>query len=179
LLAQWDSRVVVSVPVVMVSAHFFGGCACESGRPIHRTADCFANNTEIAALMAPRPMLIISDGKDWTTYVPDVEYPFLQKVYAFYERTANVANAHLATEGHDYGPSKRAAMYRFVAEHLKLNLAAVQDAQARSTNPKPPSKLEKRCALLTSPGLYPECPAWRRRHRRRTAEVSEPLNGKA
>jgi hypothetical protein len=39
-----------------------------------------------------------------------------------------VANVHLPNEGHDYGPSKRAAMYRFIAPRLKLNLDAVLDA---------------------------------------------------
>ena len=43
----------------------------------------------------------------------------------------NVANVHLPNEGHDYGPSKRDAMYRFVAERFGLNLAAVQNADGK------------------------------------------------
>lgn len=125
LLSALDSRVSVTVPVVMVSAHFFGGCPCESGRPIHRSADHFVNNTMIAALAAPRPMLVVSDGKDWTLNVPKVEYPFLQKLYDYYGAGELVANVHLPDEGHDYGPSKRAAMYRFMATHLGLDLAAL------------------------------------------------------
>jgi dienelactone hydrolase len=131
LLTALDPRVTLSAPVVMVSAHFFGGCPCESGLPIHRGLDYFASNPMIAALAAPRPLLVVSDGKDWTLNAPNVEYPFLQRVYAYYGAERKVANVHLPSEGHDYGPSKRAAMYRFMAQHLGLNLAAVQNGEGR------------------------------------------------
>jgi dienelactone hydrolase len=122
LLTALDPRVTLSVPVVMVSSYFFGGCACESGRPIHRSADHFVSNAMIAAMAAPRPMLVVSDGKDWTQHVPEIEFPFLKKIYGYYGAESAVANVHLPTEGHDYGPSKRAAMIRFVAD--KFGLAA-------------------------------------------------------
>jgi pimeloyl-ACP methyl ester carboxylesterase len=128
LLAAVDPRIDVSVPVVMVSAHFYGGCICESGMPIHKNAERETNNVEIAASFAPKPQLVISDGADWTKNVPKVEFPYLQRVYRLYDAENNIENAHLANEQHDYGPSKRAAMYRFLAKHLKLDLKKIQNS---------------------------------------------------
>lgn len=129
VLAAMDPRVTVSAPVVMVSAHFFGGCACESGVPIHRGSDHFASNPMIAALAAPRPQLLVSVGGDWTLNTPQVEYPFLQHIYGLYGSTGRVSNVHLPEEKHDFGPSKRAASYRFLADHLGLDARAAFDAQ--------------------------------------------------
>src|SRR5690606_26016361 len=84
ILSALDKRIAASVPVVQISAHFFGGCVCESGMPIHKKGDFQTNNVEFAALIAPRPMLIISDGNDWTHNTPAVEYPYIQRVYSMY-----------------------------------------------------------------------------------------------
>ncbi|MGN6370156.1 MAG: alpha/beta hydrolase family protein [Phycisphaerae bacterium] len=124
LLTALDSRIAINVPCVMVSSYFFGGCQCESGRPVHRDADHFCTNAEIASLCAPRPMLVISDGADWTQHVPETEFPFLQKIYTLLGAPDNVQNAHFPRERHDYGPDKRLAMYKFFANQLHLNLAA-------------------------------------------------------
>jgi hypothetical protein len=41
-----------------------------------------------------------------------------------------VANVHLAVEEHDYGPSKRAAAYKFLAAHLKLDITRIANPAA-------------------------------------------------
>ncbi len=120
ILTAIDDRIKVAVPAVQVSAHFFGGCTCESGKPVHAWNGFQTNNVEIAALAAPRPMLLISDGDDWTKNTPKVEFPHIQWIYSMYDAVDKVENAHFESEVHDYGPTKRQPMYKFMIKHLGL-----------------------------------------------------------
>jgi uncharacterized protein len=135
MLAAIDDRIKVSAPVVMVSGYFFGGCVCESGLPIHKRPTHQTTNVEIAACFAPKPLILVSDGGDWTKNNPVIEYPHIKRIYGFFKAENQVENAHFPTEKHDYGISKRLAVYPFLAKHLGLDLNKVmKDGKIDETN---------------------------------------------
>lgn len=119
LMTALDDRITLSIPVVSLSSYHFGGCPCESGQPIHACAGG-TNNVELAAMAAPRPQLVISDGKDWTAHMPEHDFPYLQKIYDYYEAQNQVVNVHLPEDGHDFGYSKRKPVYDFLSKHFRL-----------------------------------------------------------
>ena len=132
LLGAVEPRIAFSIPAVMVSAHYYGGCACESGLPITQThCGLNSNNTEIAAMMAPRPQLLISIGADWTKNTPTTEYPYLQKIYDFYDSANKIENVHIPDEQHDYGSSKREALYDFIGRICGIDTDKFKDKQGR------------------------------------------------
>ena len=130
LMTAIDDRIRVSAPVVAISSYFYGGCPCESGMNIH-SCGSRTNNVEIAAMAAPHPQLLVSDGGDWTDKTPEHDFPYLQKMYGYYGKKNNVENVHLPDEKHDFGINKRTAVYNFMAKYLGLNIKAIQNAYGK------------------------------------------------
>lgn len=128
LLSLLDNRVTASAPVVHLASHFDGGCPCESGMPVQLSAGGTCE-PELAAVMAPRPMLIVSDGGDWTASVPTVEMPYLQRIYGFYGAKEQVRNVHLPNERHDFGPNKRKAVYDFFIDVFHLDRSKLDESK--------------------------------------------------
>lgn len=126
LLTVLDDRYTACNPVVSMSSWFDGGCPCESGMPIQLSGGGTCN-AELAAMFAPRPMMIVSDGGDWTSTTPELEYPYLQKIYNFYDAKQNIRNIHLPNERHDFGPNKRNAVYKFFIDTFGLDASKLDE----------------------------------------------------
>lgn len=128
LLTVLDDRFTAANPVVSVSSWFDGGCPCESGMPI-QLAGGGTCNAELAAMFAPKPMMLVSDGGDWTSTTPELEYPYLQRIYGFYGATDKVSNIHLPKERHDFGDNKRNAVYKFFIDTFKLDASKLDESK--------------------------------------------------
>ena len=126
LVTAIDDRIKCSAPVVSLSSYFYGGCPCESGMPIHQCGG-WTDNVEIAAMAAPRPQLVVSDGKDWTDHMPEHDLAYMEKIYGWYGMKNNITNVHLKEEGHDFGINKRIAVYQFMAKQLGLDINAIKN----------------------------------------------------
>ena len=128
LLSLLDERVTASAPVVHLASHFDGGCPCESGKPVQLAAGGTCE-PELAAIMAPKPMLIVSDGGDWTSSVPTLEFPYLQRIYGFYSAQDKVRNVHLPNERHDFKENKRQAVYDFFIDVFGLDRSMLNESK--------------------------------------------------
>ena len=128
LLTVLDDRFTAANPVVSVSSWFDGGCPCESGMPI-QLAGGGTCNAELAAMFAPKPMMLVSDGGDWTSTTPELEYPYLQRIYGFYGAADKVSNIHLPKERHDFGDNKRNAVYKFFIDTFKLDASKLDESK--------------------------------------------------
>ncbi|MGQ9731521.1 MAG: alpha/beta hydrolase family protein [Candidatus Zipacnadales bacterium] len=135
LVMAVDERVKVAAPVNMVSAHMQGGCLCENAPNLR--VDTF--NTEIAALMAPRPLLLVSATGDWTKNNPVEEAPDIRSIYDLYGATERFECVQFDAP-HNYNQDSREAVYAFLGKWLQ----GIDDAAAfkeQAFEPEPNEKL--------------------------------------
>lgn len=119
LLAAVDHRIAASAPVNMISLHMQGGCLCEN-LP-HLRLD--TNNVEIAALFAPRPMLMVSATGDWTKETLELEYPEMRRFYDLFGAPERVHAIRVEAE-HNYNRQSREAVYAWMSRWLQRAPAA-------------------------------------------------------
>ena len=113
LVSAVDPRVKAAAPVNMISAIMQGGCVCENAPGLRLGTF----NVEIGALMAPRPLLMVSATGDWTKNTPQEEYPAIRSIYGLYGETDALEMVQFEAE-HNYNVKSREAMYRFFAKHI-------------------------------------------------------------
>lgn len=113
MLTAADDRVRAAAPVNMVSAHMQGGCICENGPNLRIET----NNMEIAAVAAPRPLLLVSATGDWTVNTPEMEYPAIRAVYALYDAEDCLAEVQIDA-GHNYNAASREAVYAWFGKWM-------------------------------------------------------------
>jgi tRNA A37 N6-isopentenylltransferase MiaA len=127
-LSVLDDRFTAACPTVNLASHFDGGCPCESGMPTMLACGGTCN-PELMATFAPKPVRVISDGKDWTASVPELEFPYLQRFWEFYKADSKLTNVHLLTEGHDFGVNKRKAVYEFFIPTFGLDASKLDESK--------------------------------------------------
>jgi dienelactone hydrolase len=112
LLMAVDDRVKAAAPVNMVSA-IMQGNGCEEA-PNLRVG---AFNVMFAAMMAPRPLLMVSATGDWTRNTPKEEFPAVQGIYRLLDATPNVESVQIDQQ-HNYNKDSREAVYTFFGARL-------------------------------------------------------------
>jgi hypothetical protein len=131
LAAAVDPRIAVAAPVNMISLHMQGGCLCENPPGLRLDT----TNVEIAATIAPRPLLMISATGDWTAETLEIEYPAVRALYNLLDASDRVRAVRMTAE-HNYNKESREAMYAWMARWLQHAPADVHPSE-RSFTPEP------------------------------------------
>jgi dienelactone hydrolase len=116
MLMAVDDRISAAVPVNMISATMQGGI-CENAANLRVGGNNDTSNMVVAALMAPRPLLMVS-ASDWTMNTNRVEFPAVRSVYRLLGAEQNVETFH-QEQVHNYNKESREAMYAFFGTRLR------------------------------------------------------------
>ncbi len=102
-----DDRVKVAAPVNIIGMEKHPGCGCENISNLW----VGTSTLEMAAVFAPKPLLMVSATQDpWTNSTPTREYPTMERYYRLYGAESKLAN-HNVNAGHNFNPESRAAVY--------------------------------------------------------------------
>lgn len=171
LLTAVDDRVAVSAPVNMVSAIMQGGSPCENA-PGLRVG---AFNVEFAAMMAPRPMLLVSATGDWTKNAPKDEFPAIRGIYSLYGAGDSVEGVQFDAP-HNYNQDSREAVYGFFGRHVLGQTEAQKPREREIRVEKLQDMLVFHARALPANALSYEAlfEQWKRSAARQAAEVRPP-----
>ncbi len=112
-VAAVDDRIRFSAPANMVSLIMQGGGLCENAPGLRFDT----NNVELAAMMAPRPMIMSAATGDWTRNMATEEYPAVRAIYSLYGKAENV-EMFFQDAPHNYNKPNREATYAFFGKHV-------------------------------------------------------------
>ncbi len=113
LLMAVDNRIKVAAPVNMISFQMQGGSLCENAPNLRIDT----NNVEIGAIMAPRPLMLVSATGDWTKNTMAAEYPAIRNIYRLFGAEDKVTAVQMDAP-HNYNQESREAVYGWFAHWL-------------------------------------------------------------
>lgn len=112
-LTLLDERIKAAAPINMISLHMQGGCQCENAEGLRRDTD----NTEMCAMIAPRPLFLSGSTGDWTRWLETDELPGVLEAYRQYGAEDMVEHFYQDAP-HQYNEKTRHHVYSFFARHL-------------------------------------------------------------
>jgi dienelactone hydrolase len=113
IVSAVDDRIRYSAPANMVSLLMQGGGLCENAPGLRLDT----NNVEIAAMMAPRPMIMSAATGDWTRNMRTEEYPAVRAIYDLYGKGSDV-EMFFQDAPHNYNKPNREATYAFFGKQV-------------------------------------------------------------
>ena len=187
LLTAVDDRVQFASPVNMVSTIMQGGDLCENAPGLRINT----SNVEIAAMFAPKPMLVVSATGDWTRNVPKEEFPAIKRIYDLYGKGDQVEVVQIDAQ-HNFNRLSREAVYRFFAKihpglsdskelsesHISVPMLQDLSVLSNRTLPADAINLDGMFALwkklAQAQNEYPQSPEFLRERLRHTLAIEVP-----
>ncbi len=167
LLAAVDDRIKASAPVDMVSASFQGDDACEIAPGLRNGT----NNVEIASIIAPKPMLMVSATGDWTRATPMIEFPAVTAIYRLFGHGEMVGCAHVRSP-HNYNQQSREAVYAFFQRHLLNEPMGAAPHESEAADLRPEELLINRQPTLLDLGPRQLFDLWKNQMRQVNARLN-------